>query len=247
MTNKEWRRCNDPVTMIKALKGIATGRKAQLYLCGGCRMNWRHLYSDDSRKAVEVAERHADGDAADDELHAANWHAEPATWGGAFVPRDWRKYHPDGSVPPDVLRLVELGALTTQQLEEDEPHVDPALKARLLALACLAEAATNRNPFDDDWWHDYASKAPWPGDELLRCVFGNPFLPFVFFSPDWLTPGVVELARSMYDGREFGRMPALGEALKDAGCRNQDMLDHCRSQTPYVRGCWVVDLILGMS
>ena len=33
----------------------------------------------------------------------------------------------------------------------------------------------------------------------------------------------------------------------EAGCDNQDILDHCRSPGPHVRGCWVVDLVLGKS
>ena len=37
------------------------------------------------------------------------------------------------------------------------------------------------------------------------------------------------------------------QALKDAGCRNWDMIEHCRSPHPHFRGCWVVDLALGKS
>jgi len=37
----------------------------------------------------------------------------------------------------------------------------------------------------------------------------------------------------------------LHDALLDAGCDNEDILAHCRSEGPHVRGCWVVDLLLG--
>jgi hypothetical protein len=40
-------------------------------------------------------------------------------------------------------------------------------------------------------------------------------------------------------------LPLLHDALLDAGCTDQNILDHCRSPGPHVRGCWVVDLILG--
>jgi hypothetical protein len=40
-------------------------------------------------------------------------------------------------------------------------------------------------------------------------------------------------------------MPILADALQDAGCDHADVLTHCRSGNPYVRGCWVVDLLLG--
>ena len=36
-----------------------------------------------------------------------------------------------------------------------------------------------------------------------------------------------------------------GEALEAAGCRNAEILEHCYEPSPHVRGCWVVDLMLG--
>ena len=37
----------------------------------------------------------------------------------------------------------------------------------------------------------------------------------------------------------------LADALEEAGCTNEDMLAHLRSPGLHVRGCWVVDLLLG--
>jgi hypothetical protein len=43
-------------------------------------------------------------------------------------------------------------------------------------------------------------------------------------------------------------MPILADALQDAGCDNEEVLDHCRAADGvHVRGCWVVDLVLGKS
>ena len=56
---------------------------------------------------------------------------------------------------------------------------------------------------------------------------------------------MVSLAHQVYESREFGAMPILADALQDAGCGNADVLDHCRGSGPHVRGCWVVDLVLG--
>jgi hypothetical protein len=40
--------------------------------------------------------------------------------------------------------------------------------------------------------------------------------------------------------------PVLADALQDAGCDNASVLDHCRDlKATHVRGCWVVDLVLG--
>jgi hypothetical protein len=79
---------------------------------------------------------------------------------------------------------------------------------------------------------------------LLRDIFGNPFRPVVF-DPRWRTSDVVGLARAIYDDRSFERMPILADALMDAGCENEKIIGHCRGDGPHVRGCWVVDLILG--
>jgi hypothetical protein len=82
--------------------------------------------------------------------------------------------------------------------------------------------------------------------QLIREVVGNPFRP-VAFDPAWRTSTAVALAQQMYDSRDFGIMPILGDALQDAGCDIADILDHCRGPGPHVRGCWVVDLVLGKS
>jgi hypothetical protein len=82
---------------------------------------------------------------------------------------------------------------------------------------------------------------------LLRDIFGNPFRP-VTFDAAWRTSTAVALASQMYDSRDFGAMPILADALQDAGCSNDDILTHCRdSHATHVRGCWVVDLVLGKS
>jgi hypothetical protein len=77
----------------------------------------------------------------------------------------------------------------------------------------------------------------------VREVLGNPFHP-ITLSPSWLTSTVVFLANQMYDSRDFSPMPILADALQDAGCDNEDILNHCRQPGEHVRGCWVVDLLL---
>ena len=80
---------------------------------------------------------------------------------------------------------------------------------------------------------------------LLRDIIGNPFRP-VAVDPAWLTSDVLLLARGIYEERAFDRMPILADALQDAGCDSADVLAHCRgANPPHVRGCWVVDLLLG--
>jgi len=80
--------------------------------------------------------------------------------------------------------------------------------------------------------------------ELLRCVYGNPFRP-IALECAWLTSTVLSLAQQIYDSRDFSPMPILADALQDAGCENDEVLNHCRGEGVHVRGCWVLDRLLG--
>ena len=89
-----------------------------------------------------------------------------------------------------------------------------------------------------------------PQCQLLRDIF-NPCRP-VTIDPAWQTAQVVALAQAAYDQREppagtldVARLAVLADALEEAGCTDQTVLDHLRGPGPHVRGCWVVDLILG--
>ncbi|MBA4189919.1 MAG: hypothetical protein C0467_18195 [Planctomycetaceae bacterium] len=83
--------------------------------------------------------------------------------------------------------------------------------------------------------------------QFLRDIVGNPFRP-VTFSPEWRTSTAVAIAQGMYESRDFSAMPILADALQDAGCDNDDVLNHCRDANGvHVRGCWVVDHVLGKS
>jgi hypothetical protein len=80
---------------------------------------------------------------------------------------------------------------------------------------------------------------------LVREIFGNPFQP-VKFRPEWCTDTATALARQMYESCDFGAMPILADALQDAGCERAEVLNHCRDANQvHVRGCWVVDHVLG--
>jgi hypothetical protein len=123
----------------------------------------------------------------------------------------------------------------------------PAVAAGWVALAlCYAahpwESADNVAHFAREALASEAEAAFQAG--LLRDIFGNPFRP-VTFDPAWRTSDAIALARQMYESRDFGAMPILADALQDAGCGNEQILSHCRGPGPHVRGCWVVDLVLG--
>jgi hypothetical protein len=87
--------------------------------------------------------------------------------------------------------------------------------------------------------------------DIIRDIFGNPFRP-ITINPIWLNPTVSNLGQAAYDERimpsgelDPTRLAVLFDALEEAGCDDNDILAHLRSQGPHVRGCWAVDLVLG--
>src|SRR5262245_50067182 len=74
MTEAEWNTCTDPVAMLDFLRSRPqlSERKARLFAVAACRSVWCLLGDERSRKAVEVAERFADGRASREELNEAH-------------------------------------------------------------------------------------------------------------------------------------------------------------------------------
>jgi len=98
-------------------------------------------------------------------------------------------------------------------------------------------------------WDDYRDNEAYNANRaalgpVLREIVHNPFHP-MSIQGSLQTLEVVSLADEIYQRQTFERMPELAGALAEAGCSNPDILSHCRGPGPHVRGCWVVDLVLG--
>lgn len=247
MTESEWMACNDPRELLEFLKGKVSNRKGNLFICAMCRLNWHLLYSDASRENVEVVERYVDGQASEEELREARYFAECPTFGYHFTPRIWREWTKTGEIPCEVQRLVEMGVFTEEDLQQDEPSVDPELREKLARAADLAYHAGSSQSFETPCLPEDLLVLGGPATSLFRCIFYDPFrslptlaLPFLTWN-DALIP---KLAQQIYDERRFEDLPILADALMDAGCHDEEILSHCRSEGPHVKGCWVIDLLL---
>ena len=225
MTESEWLACTDPEKMLGFLPHEAGSRKFRLFGVACCRRVWHLLPDELFRAAVTVAERYADGLASSQETFAAG-EAAQAGWEASY-----------GAVNSMLHGRASEAAMAYAAT------VTTALWAP--ARWCTSEAARRVRQCDVvDKGQEQASQTA-----FLRCIFGNPFRP-VTIDPSWLSwhDGLlVSMARQMYDSRDFSDMPVLADALEEAGCRDQDILGHCRSGGEHVRGGWVVDLLLGKS
>ena len=130
-----------------------------------------------------------------------------------------------------------------------DQFVEGVISREQLDSICRRAGAENGAPVlytaeNAHYWLATSKPARRKACQLIRDIFGNPFCPTVV-NAAWLTSDVLALARQMYESRDFSAMPILADALQDAGCDSADILDHCRGPGPHVRGCWVVDSVLG--
>ncbi len=247
MTEAEWLAGDDLLAMLDCVRAArVSDRKQRLLACACGRLVWHLLTDARSRESVAVAEAFADG-LADDVPLADAYDAAGAAW--RTLPRPWDCRRE---------RARYFAALTAFRAAWDSSWsegTDRAVNDALYSAAKATWAQGNDEP-DDEWLNSpSAGEAFRHQSELLRDLFRNPFRPAPAVDPAWLAwrNGVVrELARAAYDGRrlpegalEPERLAVLADALEDAGCGDAELLGHLRGPGPHVRGCWVVDLVLG--
>jgi hypothetical protein len=176
----------------------------------------------EAENAVQAAEAFADGLITKAALKRAR---QAAGW---FRTRGFEGNSPSGVMTDP----CQAAAVTAYWLTHD-PLYPHGLKATLSWLGTVRQLVSAKE-----------SEGLRRESDLLREVVGNPFRP-VAFDSRWRTPNALRVARASYEERAFGRLPPLAGALMHAGCDSEDILAHCRSAGPHVRGCWVVDQVLG--
>jgi hypothetical protein len=261
----DWESCDDPVKMINFWADVPTARrKLRLFAVACYRRMWAQL-NGASRLVVEEAERIAeeDRDLADLGL-APEAAAAPGRVGrtgplnalsdidfqAGLEPLRRRRAGGPPSTPTlrditcdgvqEMARLIRRSFLgeendPSELAEEDDPRrlealLDSGLVLGEQTLPTAAEEARRSELAD-----------------LVRCLFPNPFRPAPVADPCWLAwegGTVVRLAEGIHPGAS-DQMPVLADALEEAGCADHGILTHLRGPGPHVRGCHVVDLILG--
>jgi len=227
--------------MLRLAAGKVSDRKLDLFNGWCCHALRPYLTDPRSRAAARYAEQHVDEGCPDTPDRAAILeNAKKAV-------EDLIKWA-DGAPTALEIRRRRVYAFTAQIAQQALGHDQPSRGVWANAqLTAYAFGYANDEP-----------PACLPGSEelrdehlrlqaqIFRDVVGHPFDP-VAFDPRWRTDDTLGLARAIYDDRAFARLPLLADALMDAGCDDARMIAHCREETTHIRGCWVVDLILGKS
>jgi hypothetical protein len=206
--------------MLELLRRKGSKRKLRLFAVACCRQIWKLLKEDTCRKAVETAELYADRAASVKDLRDAARKAEATAQDRAFT-------------ASCMMRM-------SKWAERDAAYA--ATHAAGLPLFPREVAANAKAAVTATQDRQKCQSA------LLRDLFGPLLFRPVVFDAAWRgwNDGLpVNLAKAIYEERVFDRLPILADALEEAGCDDADILAHCRSGGEHVRGCWVVDLLLG--
>ena len=234
-TEIAWLACNTPQPMLEFVRGMASQRKLRLFAVACCRLVWDWFPQLVSREAVEVAERYADGKASRQELLAGRRAADPrwkededtsiaSAWTCAWATTDfagWRAANDAARTAaitprPDAwFRIIRRLRPTQEMREESKAACQQMQRTQLAAQAVILR----------DLFHPFRRSRPLPR-AVLR----------------WNDETAVHIAQSIYNERSFTRLSILADALLDAGCEDEELIRHCRTQGPHFRGCWALDL-----
>jgi hypothetical protein len=227
VTEAEWLTTTALGPMLAFLTDKATNRKLRLFFCACGRLAWPLLTQSEYQEAIEIGERFADGQATSEQLQEADNRVSGAYWSAVW---------PGQGRPPPLAEQV-INAQRHITLWAAHPNEKLHRWSRMTSR-CLVQT--------------YAPDVEPAQCVILRDIFGNPFHS-VSFNPAWRTPTVQALATAAYEERilpaghlEPDRLAILADALEDAGCTDAQILSHLRGPSgPHVRGCWVIDLLLG--
>jgi hypothetical protein len=240
MTDAEWLVCKSPTKMLARLEGRASDRKLRLFARACCRRVWDLIPRSRDRRVIEAAEAYADGEVTWQQLRRlASQAGHPASLTASREPADFR-LAATATAGFAARRAYEkvFEILALPENVDDHPLVRE-LHLRPSSLFDPRDAYLNAESYEKK-----------QQAAALRDLVGNPFRPPPAVAETWLSAGggtVPKLAHTIYADRAFDRLPILADALEDAGCTEPAILSHCRSGGEHVRGCWVVDLLLGKS
>jgi hypothetical protein len=225
MTEAEWLACVSPHAMLTAVGSNISDRKLRLL---SSRIADMGLQKPSPTEQQLLA---ADPDTRD------SWKA--LTLAERLI-EDLERFA-DSHVSAKRLRrsLQQLTSLHSHRYRSWHGHVSFVRSIIAAAIESPPQFATLLFPLREDIKQVPLAQAV----DLLQELLGNPFRS-VDWEKRWRTADTVGLARGIYEDRAFHRMPLLADALMDAGCADEQILAHCCSPGPHVRGCWVVDLVL---
>jgi hypothetical protein len=221
MTEAEWLGTNKPLAMLECLlnpdfRERYPDSRFRLLACVCVRHLAARLSDRRSLFAIETAERYAQGLVGKRTLENARRAAQEVAI------RHWQSW--------------QRAAGSEAEMRAAQAAVDTTIEKGIFAAWEVCQSV---------WLADREGNAG-ARSGLLRELFGNPFRSPVL--PEgwrgWNHGLLVRLAQHLQDEQLWEDLPVLADALEESGCRDEDILQHCRSTSGHVPGCWVLNLLL---
>jgi hypothetical protein len=240
-TEIEWVGCTTPSRMLDALRDRTSDRKLRLFACSCCR-RIAHLLSDSRLSdALEATEQFLEGTLSRDALDRAHSRARAAR-------DDFRSADNSDDAVAKRAAATAVMMMSTPKPQfhfQDEARQTflMACKATSFQVSAAIQESRTASAYED---HNTLQDELCVHCDLLRDIIGNPFSQS-HLRTTWLSERVVDLAGLIYSESAFDQMRQLGDALEESGCDDTSILRHCREPSVHVRGCWVIDEILGQT
>jgi hypothetical protein len=228
MTETEWNASADPVAMLdwrmgRDQEGHAgqspaspiSDRQLRLFAVACCRSVFSLLTDKRSRKAVEVAERFADGEATKEETFKLA--SSCMTLARCLMP-SW-----EGDA--EARAIIETAEMHNQDALPGYANLlreiigDPFRQVALYVSGNGSGEVSTNSSGDGPWW-------PLTPQALALCE-------------------VAYRERGSDGSLDPLTLKLVADALEEAGADDSVILGHLRNAGPHVRGCWAVDLLLG--
>jgi len=236
VTEQEWSNCADRDKMLKFLRGKASERKLRLFITNCCRRTWHLITDNRCRRAIEIAERFADGLTSKKVMAQVRKEVSQVE---AETTADRRA----AKEQPDARWKAQLAGFGISScLRAVRPSITPMLPR--FAAENMARAVgymTFANDPSVVWSEEYHAerKAEEKAQcNLLRHIMGNRFNPYP--GPAGWPSAAVQLAEALYAGSDCAF--ALHDALLEAG--HVELAEHFKDKD-HPKRCWALDLLLG--
>jgi hypothetical protein len=199
-------------------------RKITLFSIACCYDVWDLMKDARSRNAVKVTEEYIEGLISKEELTEARIAAQAAR-NSAYVASEATN--------------AAYSALATTYAAASATHAAYAYAAANAAIYAAEAAVYDIFPYGN------------PTDkrqeklDLYYSYFEDIFLQpdIEYDQPITFDIKIKDVANSIYQNKAFNNMNVLRDLLID-GEYSQELIEHCKNRC-HVRGCWVIDLILG--
>jgi hypothetical protein len=242
MKGDDWRACTDMDSLYQELRICLSDRKLRLFAAACLRRVWDLLGNEATRLAVEVSEQYADSLVRRDELVDVWTNAELDSGEGLWIAPP----NAQGCHCQECLNLKfpggreAYGRILVAVRDAEASPAWTAARAVLHARELVSWSAGRES-------REAAVEQERRGQYTLLLDILRPFRSPAIAAA-WLTWNertIPKLARTIYNTRAFNRLPILSDALEEAGCTDPDILTHCRRPGEHVRGCWLLDAVLG--